>query len=177
MNFNFSPFPVLETERLTLRELKLDDAKAIFGLRTNKEVNEFIDRKIPRNLSEARAFVDLISNLTLNNKGIFWVIESKSNHLLLGTIGLRNFEDEEDFAEIGYEIHPDFQQRGFMDEAMQEVTNYGFQNLELKTIEAFTHKDNEASIALLEKQKFIFDAERKDEGFENNISYRLFANN
>jgi ribosomal-protein-alanine N-acetyltransferase len=173
MNFNFTPFPVLETERLTLRELNLADAKAIFGLRTNKEVNEFIDRKRPNNLSEARAFIDRISTLTLNNEGIFWVIESKSNHQLMGTIGLRNFEDEEDYAEIGYELDPIYQQKGFMSEAFEEVLKFGFENLELKTIEAFTHKNNIDSITLLEKQDFVFQPEIKDEGFENNISYRL----
>ena len=73
MDFDFTIFPVLETERLTLRALNLEDAKAIFGLRANKEVNEFIDRRSPKNLSEARAFIDLISNLAANNKGIFWV--------------------------------------------------------------------------------------------------------
>jgi ribosomal-protein-alanine N-acetyltransferase len=173
MDFNFTPFPVLETERLTLRALTLEDAKAIFGLRTNKEVNEYIDRKVPRNLSEARAFIDRISTLAENNKGIFWVIASKSTNELMGTIGLRNFEDEEDYAEIGYEINPDYQERGYMSEAFEPVLNYGFQNLELKTIEAFTHKNNTASIALLEKLDFVFDPERKDEGFENNISYLL----
>ena len=83
MNHNFTPFPVLETDRLTLRALNLDDAKAIFGLRTNKEVNEFIDRKRPNNLSEARAFIDLISNRTLSNTGVFWVMQSKSNNQLI----------------------------------------------------------------------------------------------
>ena len=175
MDYNFTPFPVLETERLTLRALTLDDAKAIFGLRTNKEVNEFIDRKTPNNLSEARAFIDLISNLALKNKGVFWVIESKSNHQLMGTIGLRNFEDEQNYAEIGYEIDPIFQQKGFMSEAFKAILNFSFKELELKTIEAFTHKDNTASIALLEQQKFILDPERRDEGFENNRSYRLEA--
>lgn len=173
MEHNFTPFPVLETERLTLRELNLDDAKAIFGLRTNKEVNEFIDRKTPNNLSEARAFIDRISTLTTNNKGIFWVIESKNNYQLVGTIGLRNFEDEEDYAEIGYELDPSYQQKGFMSEAFEEVVKYGFENLELKTIEAFTHYNNEASIALLEKQKFVLFPDRRDEGFVNNRSYRL----
>jgi ribosomal-protein-alanine N-acetyltransferase len=173
MSQNFTPFPVLETERLTLRELNLEDAKAIFGLRTNKEVNEFIDRKTPNNLSEARAFIDLISNLTLNNEGIFWVIESKNNHQLIGTIGLRNFEDEEDYAEIGYELDPNYHQKGFMSEAFEAVLKFGFENLELKTIEAFTHQDNTASIALLEKQKFVLDPEKREEGFENNRSYRL----
>ena len=173
MNHNFTPFPVLETERLTLRELNLNDAKAIFGLRTNKEVNEFVDRKVPRNLSEARAFIDLISNLTANNKGVLWVIESKSNHQLMGTIGLRHFEDEEDYAEIGYEIDPIYQQKGFMSEAFGAVLNFGFENLALKNIEAFTHYNNEASIALLEKQNFVLHPERRDEGFVNNRSYRL----
>ena len=173
MDFNFTPFPVLETERLTLRALNLDDAKAIFGLRTNKEVNEFIDRKTPNNLSEARAFIDRISNLTFNNKGIFWVIESKSNHQLIGTIGLRNFEDEEEYAEIGYELDPIYQQKGFMSEAFEAILEFGFQEMELKTIEAFTHKNNSDSISLLKKQDFVFQPDIKDEGFENNISYRL----
>lgn len=175
MYFDFTTFPVLETERLTLRELNLNDTKAIFGLRTNKEVVEFIDRKTLNNLSETRAFIDRISQLTTNNKGVFWVIESKNNNQVIGTIGLRNFEDEEDYAEIGYELDPSYQQKGFMSEAFEVVLKYGFKQIELKTIEAFTHKNNTASISLLEKQKFVFEPEIKDEGFENNLSYRIKA--
>jgi ribosomal-protein-alanine N-acetyltransferase len=175
MNFDFTNFPVLQTERLTLRELNLNDTKAIFRLRTKKEVVEFIDRKTLNNLSETRAFIERISKLTSNNKGVFWVIESKSNSQVIGTIGLRNFEDEEDYAEIGYELEPSYQQKGFMSEAFNVVVEYGFKQIELKTIEAFTHKNNKASIALLEKQKFVFEPEIKDEGFENNISYRIKA--
>jgi ribosomal-protein-alanine N-acetyltransferase len=70
MNLNFTLFPVLETERLTLRKMNLENATAIFGLRTNKEINEFIDREKLNNLSESRAFINLIPNLALNNKGI-----------------------------------------------------------------------------------------------------------
>jgi ribosomal-protein-alanine N-acetyltransferase len=175
MNFDFTNFPVLQTERLTLRELNLNDTKAIFRLRTKKEVVEFIDRKTLNNLSETRAFIERISKLTSNNKGVFWVIESKSNSQVIGTIGLRNFEDEEDYAEIGYELEPSYQQKGFMSEAFNVVVEYGFKQMQLKTIEAFTHKNNRASIALLEKQKFVFEPEIKDEGFENNISYRIKA--
>ena len=175
MNFDFTNFPVLQTERLTLRELNLNDTKAIFRLRTKKEVVEFIDRKTLNNLSETRAFIERISKQTSNNKGVFWVIESKSNSQVIGTIGLRNFEDEEDYAEIGYELEPSYQQKGFMSEAFNVVVEYGFKQMQLKTIEAFTHKNNKASIALLEKQKFVFEPEIKDEGFENNISYRIKA--
>lgn len=173
MNFNFSPFPVLETERLTLRELNLEDTKTIFGLRTNKEVNTYIKRDTPKNLSETRAFIDMISNLVSDNEGIFWVIETKQSNEIIGTIGLRNFDLEDNYAEVGYELNPDYQQEGFMTEALKEVINFGFNNLELKTIEGFTHQNNSASIALLEKQDFVFQPERKDEDFEDNRIYRL----
>ena len=173
MSFNFNPFPVLETDRLILRQLTLEDTKAIFGLRTNKEINTFITRNIPNNLSETRAFIDMISTLVEKNDGIFWVIEAKQSNYLIGTIGLRHFEIADNYAEVGYELHPDFQERGFMSEALKEVLNFGFHNLQLKTIEAFTHKNNIASIALLEKHQFVFQTERREDGFENNRIWKL----
>ncbi|MFT5958505.1 MAG: ribosomal-protein-alanine N-acetyltransferase [Polaribacter sp.] len=173
MAFNFTPFPVLETERFTLRALDLNDAKAIFGLRTNKEVNTYIKRTMLNNLSEARAFIDSISNSVANNTSIFWVLESKDTAELLGTVGLRNFDIEEDYAEIGYDMHPDFQENGYMSEAFKAILNFSAKQMDLKFIEAFTHKDNNASIALLEKYNFELQPDRKDVDFEDNRVYRL----
>ena len=173
MDFDFSTFPVLETDRLTLRAINLEDAKAVFGLRANKEVNKYIQRESLKNLSEARAFIDQATNLVADNKGIFWVIESKNSAELLGTIGLRNFDVAENYAEIGYEIHPDYQERGYMTEAFEEVLEYAFEKMELKTIEAFTHKNNLASITLLHKLDFDLQTDRTDEGFEDNRIYKL----
>jgi ribosomal-protein-alanine N-acetyltransferase len=173
MDFNFTSFPVLETERFTLRAVNLNDAKAIFGLRTNKEVNTFITRTMLNNLSEARAFIDSISNSVANNTGVFWVLESKDTAELLGTVGLRNFDIEEDSAEIGYDMHPDFQENGYMSEAFKVILNFAAKQMDLKFIEAFTHKDNNASLALLEKYNFELQPDRKDVGFEDNRVYRL----
>ncbi|WP_218598611.1 GNAT family N-acetyltransferase [Polaribacter sp. NJDZ03] len=173
MDFDFTTFPVLETDRLTLRAINLEDAKAVFGLRANKEVNKYIQRESLKNLSEARAFIDQATNLVADNKGVFWVIESKNSAELLGTIGLRNFDVAENYAEIGYEIHPDYQERGYMTEAFEEVLEYAFEKMELKTIEAFTHKNNLASITLLHKLDFDLQVDRTDEGFEDNRIYKL----
>ncbi|QXP68372.1 GNAT family N-acetyltransferase [Polaribacter sp. AHE13PA] len=173
MDFDFTTFPVLETDRLTLRAINLEDAKAVFGLRANKEVNKYIQRESLKNLSEARAFIDQATNLVADNKGIFWVIESKNSAELLGTIGLRNFDVAENYAEIGYEIHPDYQERGYMTEAFEEVLEYAFEKMELKSIEAFTHKNNLASITLLHKLDFDLQIDRTDEGFEDNRIYKL----
>jgi len=177
MNFDFTDFPVLETERLTLRALNLDDAKAIFGLRANKEVNEFIERETPKNLSQTRGFIDSITNLTAKNEGILWVLQFNNSNEVLGTIGLRNFNTDDESAEIGYEIHPDYQESGYMTEALEKVVEYGFKQMTLKNIEAFTHKNNIASITLLDNQDFVLQTERVDENFEDNRIYRLTNNN
>jgi len=173
MSFDFTIFPVLETERLTLRALSLDDAKAIFGLRANKEVNEFIQREAPMNLAQTRAFIDSTLELVASNKGILWVIQSNNSEELLGTIGLRNFEVEDNYAEVGYEIHPDYQERGYMTEALEKVVEYGFNEMNLNTIEAFTHKNNIASITLLDNQDFLLQTDREDENVEDNRIYKL----
>ncbi|MGY8943356.1 MAG: GNAT family N-acetyltransferase [Flavobacteriales bacterium] len=173
MAFNFTPFPVLETERFTLRALELNDAKALFGLRTNKEVNTFITRTRLNNLSETRAFIDRISNSIANNTGVFWVLESKDTAELIGTVGLRNFEIEEDYAEIGYDMHPDFQEDGYMSEAFKAILNFAAKQMDLKFIEAFTHKENNASVALLEKFNFELQPDRKDANVAENHIYRF----
>ena len=171
MDFNFTSFPVLETERFTLRALDLSDAKAIFGLRTNKEVNTFITRTRLNNLSETRAFIDRISNSIANNTSIFWVLETKDTAELLGTVGLRNFDIEEDSAEIGYDMHPDFQENGYMSEAFKVILNFAAKQMDLKFIEAFTHKENNASVALLEKFNFELQPDRKDANVAENHIY------
>jgi ribosomal-protein-alanine N-acetyltransferase len=173
MAFNFTPFPVLETERLTLRALELNDAKAIFGLRTNKEVNTFITRTMLNNLSETRALIDSISNSIANNTRIFWVLESKNTAELLGTIGLNNFETEENYAEIGYDLHPDFQENGYMSEAFEAILKFSAKQMDLKFVEAFTHQNNNASVALLKKYNFELQPDKKDADFEDNQIYRF----
>tara|TARA_B110000977_G_scaffold19214_1_gene23141 strand:+ start:5974 stop:6513 length:540 start_codon:yes stop_codon:yes gene_type:complete len=173
MNFNFIPFPVLETARLALRALLPSDAKSIFSLRTNKEVNTFINRDLLKNLSEARAFIDFTTNLALEGSGVFWGLAAQETGEIIGSIGLRNFDAEKEYAEIGYDIYPKYQKKGFMSEAFQKVLAFAFQEMNLKTIAAFTHKNNSASIALLKKHAFKLQIDRKDAGFENNRVFLL----
>ena len=60
-----------------------------------------------------------------------------------------------------------------MSEAMTAVLKFEAEHLKLKTIEAFTHKNNVASRALLEKHHFVFQPKRKCESFEYNRIFKL----
>ena len=63
-----------------------------------------------------------------------------------------------------------------MNEGLNKVIDFGFSVLNLKTIEAFTHRKNEASKTLLIKNNFALEPDRKDDGFPNNTIYTLSNN-
>lgn len=54
-------FPVLETERLELRELIKEDAKGIFACFSNDKVTRFYGQETLKNMEEAEKFVDFFS--------------------------------------------------------------------------------------------------------------------
>ena len=173
MNKKWSSFPTLTSERLFLREISFNDANAIFELRTNPQINKYVDRKTPKTITDAVDFIKMIQDLVKNEEGIFWVITLKNTSEVIGSIGIRHFNDDFSYAEIGYELHPDFHKKGIMSEALQTIINFSFNTFGLKTIEAFTHKNNIGSIALLEKHQFIYQPKRREEGFINNRIFKL----
>ncbi|RLD80474.1 MAG: N-acetyltransferase [Bacteroidetes bacterium] len=165
----FTPFPTLKTERLVFRQLEEADNKEIFFLRSDDEVNKYIDRLRPKNLDEASEFISKINNGIVENEWIYWAITLKDKPKLIGTICLWNISKEKTIAELGYELNPEFHGQGIMNEALNHILDYGFQKGGLKKIEAFTHRDNHKSTTLLFKNNFIHDVGRKDKGNKNNI--------
>ena len=159
----FTPFPVLKTERLTLRQLSVNDDKEIFALRSDKQVNKYLDREPSNTIEDARKFIHKIEEVVKQNKGIYWAITLTNNDKLVGTICLFNFSNENDQAEIGYELLPAFQGQGIMQEATSKVIAFALDVIGLKAIEAYTHRENESSSKLLEKFNF-----KKQENIDNN---------
>jgi ribosomal-protein-alanine N-acetyltransferase len=157
MKINFSPFPELQTERLSLRKVSLGDAEEIFSLRSNDEVNKYLDRPVANDIDEAIAFINKVNIGIANDNWMYWAICFKDNPKLVGTICLWNINQEENKAEVGYELNPDYQGKGIAKEALSKIIEFGFNDLQLNKIEAYTHKENLASTNLLEKFNFIRD--------------------
>jgi ribosomal-protein-alanine N-acetyltransferase len=180
MNISFTPFPVLNTERLFLRKLSIDDANEIYFLRSDERVNKYIDRPRATSLEEAHNFINKTNHAIENNECIDWAITFKDNSRLIGSICLWNISIEENNAEVGYELLPDFQGKGIAEEAMVAVLDYGFNIMSLNKIEAYTHKENSSSTKLLEKFKFKRDLHTEskiDRAVDpNNIVYALSKN-
>ena len=60
MNFTFSPFPQLETDRLILRELRMSDAPEVLVLRSHPEAVRYTPIKIAKDEKDARGDIQMI---------------------------------------------------------------------------------------------------------------------
>ena len=65
---NDTIFPILKTERLTLRSLSLDDQKDIFSLRSDEEINKFLDRQPCNTIEDAIRFINNVNDNQKNNQ-------------------------------------------------------------------------------------------------------------
>jgi len=169
---SFTPFPILQTKRLLLRQVKITDSDSILFLRSDKVVNQYIRRATPKNLGDSMQFIQKISKKIANKELIYWGISLQNSTGLVGTICLWNFSADKKIGEVGYDLHPAFHQQGIMGEALSKVVTYGFVSLQLHSIEAFTHRANEASKKLLEKNGFQELIGRVDAANLDNIVFK-----
>jgi ribosomal-protein-alanine N-acetyltransferase len=154
LNRIFTPFPVLTTERLTLRQLLINDEHEIFTLRSDSEINKYLDRQINNTIDDARNFINKVNENINKNDSLYWAITLSDKNILIGTICLFCFSDENSKCEIGYELLTNFQGQGIMKEATEKVIDYAFNTIKVQKIEAFLHRDNQSSIKLLDRFSF-----------------------
>jgi ribosomal-protein-alanine N-acetyltransferase len=149
MDVNFSPFPLLETERLRLRKMTRDDADEVFFLRSDPGVMRYIDRIPALNVEDAISYIDNINSLQDKNEVIMWAITLRPNNKLIGTVCLFKIERENYRCQVGYILHPDFHRKGIMTVALNKVLGFGFNTLKFHSITADVNPANDASRMLL----------------------------
>lgn len=151
-------FPTLPTPRLLLRELTLDDAPALFEMRSDERAMRYIGRPWQKDISEAVDMIENIRRMFAAQEALTWGISMHGTPKLIGTIGFWKIDKANYRAEIGYMLHPDYWRKGLMSEAMQAVIAYGFGPLHFHSIEANTDPTNDATAGLLEKHGFVQEA-------------------
>lgn len=165
LEFHFSPFPVIETERLVLDRVTEADFKEVFELRSNPETMKYIPRPLVKNDEDALEHIKMIDEKIENNTGINWGIRLKGDTKLLGIIGFYRMQPENYRAEIGYMLSPDFHGKGIVPEAVNVLINFGFKNLNLHSIEAVIDPENYASEKVLQKCGFVKEAHLREAEF------------
>ena len=73
---------------------------------------------------------------------------------LIGSCGLRRNPQEDQAADLGYELNPDYWGRGYATAAARAMVNFGFKELGLQRIAAWCLADNAAAARVLARLGF-----------------------
>ena len=182
LEFNFTPFPNLETHRLKLRRLISKDVNEILALRSNPEIMKFIPRPLITTSEEALEFITKMDVNIDSNSLINWAITTKENDRLIGMIGYYRMKPENYRAEVGYLLSAEYHGHGIITEALQRVVRYGFEEMGLNSIEAVIDPENFASEKVLLKTNFVKEGCFKehqffDGKFLDSVFYSLLKKN
>jgi RimJ/RimL family protein N-acetyltransferase len=148
---------VLETERLILRRVTVEDDEFILELLNDPSWLRFIGDRGVRTLDGARDYIlkSLVAMYERLGFGLY-LVELKGEGVPVGICGLIKRDSLED-VDIGFAFLPQFCREGYGYESASAVMEYGKRTFGLKRLVAITSSENYPSAKLLEKLGFNFE--------------------
>lgn len=147
----------IETNRLIIRPMRVDDAHFMLGLLNEPSWLHFIGDRGVRTIEEAQRYI-LSGPISMHSRfGLgFCVVELKEDRCAIGICGLAK-RDFLDCVDLGYALLPDYCGKGYAFEASSAVLEHAQRVLGITRIVATVRANNRDSIRLLEKLGFYFD--------------------
>jgi len=143
--------PILETDRLILREPSLKDVDDIFEYASDMDVNTFMPWDVHKSKDETRDFLEKSNEIFKSSDNIDWMIELKSEKKVVGAISIREWNDQNKCADVGYVLAKKYWKKGISTEALRIVIKYGFEKLDVNRVEAHCDEENIGSYKVMEK--------------------------
>lgn len=142
----------LETERLLLRKLKVEDTEAIFEWFSNPDLTQLNTWSYHKSIEDTRKFIAFMTDRY--KKGELpqnWGIVPKESKRVIGFCGFTDYSIINSFASVGYVVAENYQNLGIATEAMKEVLRFAFMNLGCNRVEADCFPENVPSKKVLKK--------------------------
>ncbi len=160
---------IIETERLFLRKLTLDDAAFILELLNTATWLQFIGDRNVHTIEEAENYLKngTLKSYKENGFGFYAVIDKLSGQTI-GMCGLIK-RDSLPNIDIGFAFLPHLISKGFGYEAASATLDYALNTLKIKRIIAIVDPDNEKSIGLIKKIEMQFEKMIKLENEEKEL--------
>ena len=153
----FVPFPTLETPRLILRALRMDDLHDLYRYASDPSIDQYTPWAHYQSLEEAHEdLTGYVAQYRAGEMGV-WGIESRADQRLLGICNFSYWQPRDRRAEVGYTIARDSWGQGLATEAVHALISFGFRRMNLVRIEALCMPDNIASERVLQKVGMQFE--------------------
>ncbi len=145
--------PVLESERIRLRPLRMADAPEVFAMFSDAGVTRYWS--FPAWTQPAQAEAWLAERIGWAPPSVYgWALADRGDDRFIGTTALFALSGPLHRAELGYSLTPSRQGHGLAAEAVRRALDFGFDTLGLERIEADVDPRNQASCRLAERLGF-----------------------
>ncbi|MBV8587811.1 MAG: GNAT family N-acetyltransferase [Verrucomicrobia bacterium] len=151
----FTKLPTLSSNRLSLREVQDTDAEEFFKIKSNRELTERYGGRTHSSIEETLQWIERIREGYKNRESLFWCVTLKQQDAAIGSCLFWHIDESSKCAELGYELHPDFWQKGIMAEAVATILQCGFRELGFNRVEACPFAGNIPSNKLLLRLGFV----------------------
>ena len=159
---------ILETDRLLLREMNMDDFDALYKVLSDSDIMQHY----PYTFDEKRVsdWIERNMNRYRENGFGLWAVCLKDTGEMIGDCGLtlQNIEGEM-LPEIGYHIRADHQRKGYAKEAAAAVRDWAFANTDYPALYSYCKYTNVGSYKTAESIGMHFEKEYPDP--ENKITH------
>lgn len=155
MTKDVETFPVLETNRLVLRQVEKEDAISILKYLSDKDVMKYYGIEPFKTIEDALGEISWYQSIFKEQTGIRWGITLKGAYEVIGSCGFHNMIPQHYRTEIGYELSKSYWGQGIASEAFEAIISYGFEHLKIQRIQALIEPPNTPSLKLAEKYGFI----------------------
>ncbi|EPD50260.1 hypothetical protein HMPREF1210_02831 [Paenisporosarcina sp. HGH0030] len=148
----FHGTPTLETERLILRRLVIEDAQNFFThWMSDERVTDNLIKGAHKSIKESVERVTNIVNEYEEQEFCYWGIELKATGDLIGAIDFYHFDLGTENCEVGFTLGYDWWNQGYGTESLKAVMEFGFRHMNIHKISAAHNSDNPASGKIMQK--------------------------
>ena len=164
--------PILETERLILRPITLDDAKACFSWNSDERVTKYMSYPTLTDISQT---IDWIKSTLTDEKEYNFAFVLKEENKVIGTGSIGPSSKIEGYWGMGYNLHFDYWHKGYCTEAMKAIIDYDHKELGVNKICSCHAVDNPRSGKVMEKCGLKFAHYDEITKYDNSATFKAKA--
>ena len=172
----FANIPTLETDRLTLRKIRVTDCEDMYEYACQPEVTKYLLWQPHSDSRYTREYLERLQTQYRNGEFYDWAVVIREScesgwgvfrhesvrETMIGTCGFTSLWPEDNRGEIGYVLNPKYWGKGIMSEAVARVLAFGFSELGLNRIEARYMVGNERSLGLMQRCGMTFEGVHRE---------------
>jgi len=163
--------PVVETERLILRPITIDDAESMFEYASDFETTKLLTFPIHKTIEDSIYAIETFF-LPRAAKGIpeAYALVLKETNQMIGTCDIHSIIGV-DTGEVGYVLNKNYWGRGLITEALKKLIEVSFINIGIRRLQIRHHIDNIGSQRVCEKTDFRLEGTLRQQMKEKDNSY------